>query len=187
MKHMIFMLTAVLAIPAAAETGKICAFGYCMGDSVSETPAGNANGVSYVKAEHPAFSLGLAVYFTGETGVCIVKGLDAVPSPDNYGRATRTVYERFRDRVANKYGEYEEFDHLHAGSIWNEPRYWLTALRKGERTLVSFWSKKNKSDLPKGLHGVSVTADASLVVVEYQFANTDDCMGVGEAKQSEGF
>ena len=162
-------------------------FGYHKGQKIDTPAEGISRGVSYIRVGHRAFSNGVFVYFTETTGVCMLMGLDEVTNPDNYGETHKDAYELFRDRVAAKYGKYEEFDYLRDGSVWDKEQSWLDGLRAKERTLKAYWLAKIGSTLPDGLESIAVEADASFIKVRYQFDNIDEGYAAGEAIQSEDF
>ena len=172
----------------APRTEPPCAFGWCMGHAIDEEPEGrNADGLNYVSMEHDLFGGGVTAYWTPATGVCMVKGLYTVPSPDDYGKAHRSAFNHLSDLVKRKYGEPSHtFDHLGYGSTWNEPRDWLMGLKKDERALTSFWSEK-PSILPAGLEGVRVDAKASGLLITYRFANFLNCIEEGKASLADDF
>ena len=187
MKGILIALLAVvlagLAVHAANEQadGKPCALGFCMGQSIEDKPDGDAHGISYNEYDHRAFNGGVTVYWTETTGVCGVKGFHRVAGADNRGEAHNLAFNRYVELVTRKYGEPDnEFDFVSAGSLWDEPRHWLRGLRSGERSLVSFWVES----LPEGILAIKVEANATFIVVGYQFSNDSECREVG--KQSIG-
>ena len=174
--------------PAAKEDAPPpCAFGYCMGQAIESEPNGKSDrGVPYIAKDHNFFYKVVA-YWTPATGVCNVKGIYVVPSPDDYGEAHRSAFNHISDLVGRKYGEPSDaFDFLDAGSLWDEPRYWLMGLKSGERLLQRFWAKK-PSILPSGLGSISVKASELLIVVDYEFVNFPDCVEEGEASLADDF
>ena len=164
-------------------------FGYCKGQKIDKPAEETAdNGLSYIKVEHKAFDHGVFVYFTDKTGVCMLVGLHEVFDPDKYGDAHKYAYERFRDRVAAKYGEYKEFDYLRDGSVLEGNHQWLKSLRKKERRLAAHWNWiEEDSTLPDGLESITITASEFFIRVEYRFDNYDAGVAAGEAIQSEDF
>ena len=163
-------------------------FGYHKGQKIDTPAEGHTkDGLSYITVDHKAFDEGVVVYFTEKTGVCKLMGFDEVTNPDKYGIEHRNAYERFRDRVAAKYGEYKEYDFLCSSSIWDEPDDWLMSLRKKERTLAAIWIVENGSTLPDGLEGIVVEAGELFIKVTYELDNLDESIAVGETIQSEDF
>ena len=163
-------------------------FGYYKGQKI-DTPAEDhtTKGVSYITVDHQAFNEGVTVYFTEKTGVCMLMGMHKVINPDNYGETHKNDYELFRDRVAAKYGKYEEFDYLRDGSVWDKEQSWLDGLRAKERTLKAYWLEKYGSTLPDGLESIMVEADSTYIAVHYQFDNIDEGFAAGEDRISEDF
>lgn len=148
-------------------------FGYCMGQSITEEPEGrNANGMLYITEKHSVLDE-VSVYWTPAAGVCLLRGVYRVPSPDNYGQAHKAAFDMLTGLVMRKYGEPSDiYDFLHSGSIWNEPNDWLGGLECKERVLSAFWD--GNKGLPAELSAISVDAEESFIVVTYQFANFDE-------------
>ena len=184
-KTMIALLGMALAVTAGAQLKeKTCVLGFCMGDAVDKEPKGTTEGVHYAEAEHDLFYT-VTAYWTRKTGICSVKGLYEVPSPDDFGTAHKAAFNRFVDLVKRKRGEPSKtLDFLKSGSIWKEPRYWRMGLRQNERVLASIWTDK---DVGKGIDGISVSATDSFIVVTYEFDNFDECMETGAAASAEDF
>ena len=163
-------------------------FGYCKGQKI-DTPAEDhtTEGVSYISVDHKAFNEGVTVYFTEKTGVCKLTGFHKVINPDNYGETHKNAYEIFRDRVAAKYGKYEEYDYLRDGSVWNEEQNWLDGLRAKERILSAYWMAEYGSTLPDEVQIIVVEAKELFIKVTYDFDNISEGIAAGEASQSEDF
>ena len=165
-----------------------CALGYCKGQKIDKLAEGeNDTGVRYITVDHRAFSYGVVAYFTEETGVCSLRGLEVITSIYGGGAAHKGAYKHFRDRVAAKYGEYIELDYLHDGSVYDADYQWLDSLRAKERTLAATWHELAGSTLPDGLEGIKVDTTENFITVDYEFDNLDECNMVGEANQSDGF
>ena len=75
-----------------------------------------------------------------EAGLCRISMAGKNVSTNGYGLEVRAEYERLRDLVAGVYGEYDEVDFLFAGSIWDEPGYWMRSFEQGDRRLSATWS-----------------------------------------------
>ena len=165
---------------AKTDTRPQCAFGYCMGQAIDEEPEGKTDdGLLYV--EH---DLRVTALLTNSAGVCAVLGIYHVPSPDRYGNAHREAFNMLSDYVKSTYGEPTgTIDRLWYGSKRDEPKYWLKTLKKGERTLKSYWTKE-PSILPPGL-AIVVKAQDHSVSVSYQFANYVECMDENRSVEAE--
>ncbi len=60
---------------------------------------------------------------------------------DTTGVKTRLLFKRLAAAITAKYGSpKDEWDFLHAGSIWKESHYFCMSLLKEERTLATTWS-----------------------------------------------
>jgi len=79
-------------------------------------------------------------------------------------------------KLGSAYGAGKRFDFLMEGSIWNEPRDYMQALRERERVLAMEWSAEYDSPLRKDVTQVSLFAcvgdgDTGYLAVEYVFSN----------------
>jgi hypothetical protein len=77
-----------------------------------------------------------------------------------YGDELRSAFSSLVSTLEKIYGKARIVDGLKAGSIWNEPRDWMTGLLKKERVLAAYWTRQYQSKLPADLDGVSVEAKA---------------------------
>jgi len=82
--------------------------------------------------------------------------IDLVRIFEEYGIEYITVTNgKVKDIIGQTYGlPTDEFDYLKYGSIWSEPRDWLTALRKGERVYATYWMGDDGLSLPEPLGSI---------------------------------
>jgi len=161
-------------------------FGLAMGISLDEletTPIPNAPGkyvLKRVPRPHPSFESYLA-QIAPRSGLCWIKAIGRDIQADSYGISVRSAYTSMRDKLASIYGQsYDEKDMLLPGSIWDEPREWMMAMKQGERHLVTFWRSRSGHKLPNDLSSMAVAATArsshkAFIAVEYQFQNEAVC------------
>ena len=82
----------------------------------------------------------------------------------------------------DKYGSSKKYNYyLRRGSIWNEPRDWMMALQKKERTLVTYWTADEKSNLPSDIKAIALRAFAlgsekGYLKLVYEFPNFGECV-----------
>ena len=180
----ILAAVVLLTLPsiAMAQEGDVkpCAFGYCRGQIINEEPEGEEDGFLFIRAEHRAFDH-LAVYFTHNQGVCGVAGYSYL-NGDEYGLAHKREFSKFVDLVRRKNGSPTvENDFLRPGSIWDEPQYWLMALRRQEYVLDTAWVAKEGSELPRGMKLIGVQATPDSIIVRYYFDNMEKCQTEAQA------
>jgi hypothetical protein len=89
-------------------------------------------------------------------GLCTIQAIGKTLQTSVYGDGLRTAFKEIEELLIAKYGEPRRIDFLRSGSIWNEPRDWMMALQKEERSLASIWDTK----LPAGLRFIGVEATA---------------------------
>ncbi|MBA3340609.1 MAG: hypothetical protein H0T48_02110 [Gemmatimonadaceae bacterium] len=113
-------------------------------------------------------------------GLCKVMAASSSINNDSYGVATQRKFKEIKAALTAKYGATDrEFDFLHAGSIWNEPRDWMLAVRQNERSLAAFWSKDKTLTHPLTEIALVVRADGwdtGYITVGYEFANSKSCL-----------
>jgi len=81
---------------------------------------------------------------------------------DEYGEKIRNEFNKVKDIISQTYGlPTIESDYLKSGSIWSEPRDWLTALRKEERVYETSWHGDDGLSLPAPLGSIALKIDFS--------------------------
>ena len=91
-----------------------------------------------------------AVSITQKYGVIAITALGNEIENDEYGITIKSEAEKVVKQLTDVYGKpYLVLDELKEGSIWTEPRDWLTSVRKKERDYVYYWvpDLKNEIDL----------------------------------------
>jgi hypothetical protein len=86
-----------------------------------------------VPVPHPAFE-SYSVTVTQGDGLCKVMGIGKTLDTNSFGTEIQSAFDELEQALARKYGRHKKFDFLQAGSIWNEPRDWMSGLRHKERT-----------------------------------------------------
>lgn len=129
---------------------------------------------------HPIFK-DFRLIITPNHGLCkFVAWSDGI-NTSVYGDELRQVYDNIYSALERKYGSNLKFDHLNAGSIWDERRDWMMGLYKKERTLSTYWDEEEKSSLSDQLQAVTLKAIAvsqnvGLISVTYEFDNAASCL-----------
>lgn len=133
-----------------------------------------------VPKPHPSFEL---FRFTvgPKSGLCQISSVSRDIGTSAYGNELRSAFADLRGQLVGKYGDPEDRDELAEGSIWNEPRDWMTGLRKKERSLGSIWTAMSAGrDLGHRLIQISLQAaalddDLGYLRLSYYFSNWSEC------------
>lgn len=145
-------------------------------------------GITYAFEKAPKHYPGTDLYFvrigSGDVGLCSITAIAFVDS-SNFGDAVRTRFLKTREELSNKYGEPTSvYDFLRPGSLWNRPRDWMMGLAKGDRTLSSFWikkdDKKKQLNLSPEINNIALQAfgrssSRAAIHLIYEFNNFDAC------------
>lgn len=148
--------------------------------------------MSYDALESPNGFSALTVYGTENTGACRLQLIKTLENADAYGDDVRSAMTNIKDTLESKYDNASsEYDYLRHGSIWDEPKDWLTGLRLKERTYSFYWLDLDSTNFA-GVKNISLVAQSpggrtAFVILIYDFANSDDCMSESKAKQTEQF
>ena len=138
---------------------------------------------------HPDFEA-YSVILTPEQGLCKIQAVGKDIETSGYGTELQGKFKDLIDALSSKYGAPgDNWDFLHAGSIWKEPQYWMMGMIKKERTLSAGWSKPKKSNLPHSLESILVqvaalSSNKGYIRISYEFDNIDACMAVLQAKKN---
>jgi len=94
--------------------------------------------------------------------------------------------------IERAYGEYQLYDFLRPGSIWDESRDFMMGMIEKERGLAAFWEKDAKSSLPDDLESVGVVArpastSQGYLILEYTFRNFDEAQKKFREQQDSVF
>ena len=125
---------------------------------------------------HPDF-FSYVIRVSPTLGLYYIKAL-AKTDTSVYGTQLQDLYNKIKMSLSKTYGKYYEKDSLKVGSIWNEPRDWMTSLLKKERDLFCYWSKDDGATLPDDIFYVQLEAkalsdDSGLLVLDYYFSNSE--------------
>lgn len=132
---------------------------------------------------------------TPGSGLCKMSAIGKTIKTSVYGNELRSEYASLKAALTEKYGKpTNDFDRLRQGSIWDEPRDWMMALFKKERTLSAFWDAEpdkkgaSKITLPNDLVIIRIFATAEgtesgYINVSYAFSNESAC--VAEIKKAK--
>jgi len=128
---------------------------------------------------HPGFG-NYVLKILPKAGVCLVRAIGLNIRSSSHGVEVRNAFEDMATSIADTYGEYGERDFLRPGSYWDEPEYWMMALRKNERALQAVWSQEEGSTLSNGISSIILGTSArsgseGYLQLQYQFKNSQRC------------
>ncbi len=140
-----------------------------------------------VPQPHSAFKEYL-LFFGPKTGLCKIIATSPEVATSGYGTELRSAFERLEARLKVQYGKHERVDFLQKGSIWNEPKDFMTGLLKEERILISYWSMEGGATLKDSISGLMLEAHAlsqekGAISVGYEFQNRDECQKEHDAAE----
>lgn len=181
MKRLLFL---VLMAPVMVAAGPL---GFEMGQSADEiskkvdikevkryvyasttTPNPNDNFDSY------------ALVITPEHGLCKIMAKGREFQSSSFGDEVISRIGSLSAALEKKYGAPKKFDYVKVGSMWDERKYWMMGLLKGDRTLAHFWGADGES-LADNIRGISLTAKATSInsasiTLSYDFNNAKECL-----------
>lgn len=122
---------------------------------------------------HPQFKSYMFVSAPA-TGVARVLARTLPNDNDDFGSATRAIYERLLGQLTGRYGAAQTFDFLKVGSIWTEDREFASSIRADERVLSAFW-ETGQAKLPAELEEIQLRVvdegEGLIVLVTYTGSN----------------
>ena len=146
-------------------------FGYEMGQTISGEPDGQMDSGFLYQFSPKEFAgwAWVAALYTPQTGVCAVRAFKEVSDGDAYGYAHQNAADSLVELLTKKYGAFDKEDSLMNGSIWDEPKDWLAAIREGERT----YSYGKEGAIEGNLESIYVYVDYGGIMLNYAFNNYD--------------
>ena len=96
-----------------------------------------------VPKPHSLFNLYI-VRISPTKGLYWLKAISKDISTSVYGTELVSEFDDLEKKLKKVYGENKRLDFLQYESIWNEPKDWMMALMKKERTLIAYWDKSTK-------------------------------------------
>lgn len=124
---------------------------------------------------HPDFD-DYRLVITPKFGLCKFTGWISNVSTNGFGSNLRQKYESLFEALSAKYGAPQSYDFLQKGSIWHEPREFMTALKKEERSLAAFWTQ-DKLALPDNIAAITLKAHAiseSVGMISLSYSSTKE-------------
>lgn len=122
-----------------------------------------------------------------EFGVCNIRASRRVET-NEFGHQAVTTADEVVQRITEKYGEPDvTHDYLLDGSLWTEPRDWMTALLKKDRVWIAHWLPSHET-----INTITVllTAESELeaeLSVTYQSSDYGECLKIADANAGISF
>jgi len=138
---------------------------------------------------HPDFEI-YSIILTPQQGLCKIQAAGKDVKTSSFGSELKEKHNDLVKALSNKYGSPgNNFDFLRTGSIWKDPQDWMMALLKKERTLASYWSPPERTNLPDSVLSIQLEAAASsgstgYIRLGYEFDNLDACLAVLKEKKN---
>ena len=186
-------LVMCLSVDASAGV-----FGVSQGDPITKyspsdiRPIGGGVKVARIVVPTPNRNFDLyTAYYTPTIGICKLIAHGVTLENDKWGFQVTSEYKKIRDILVSKYGNGDEYDYLNEGALWSEPEEFAASLNKDERTLQTFWIKKDGAQLPEDIKAITVYAAAldfsdTYVVAGYEFSNFEKCLALIEKSDGSG-
>ena len=150
-----------------------------------------AAGVYLVDVPQPHSSFEkYAIRISPTLGLYYIKAIGKDISTSSYGLELKSEFTEMKEKLQMGYGEGDELDYLLPGSIWNEPRDYMMALIKNERTLAHLWGETDgsKPALKNSIIAIALVAkatkaDTGYISIEYYFENHSTAEKEAEAAE----
>lgn len=114
---------------------------------------------------------------TPQHGLCKVTAIGVDIPMNSFGSQVQERFERVRTDLEAKYGSAKTYDHLRAGSIWDDPDDWAMGLLKEERTLVAFFNEPKVDSVEiVSLQAKATSISTGYLTISYEFKNSDPCL-----------
>ncbi|HEK0905417.1 TPA: hypothetical protein SMQ04_000127 [Pseudomonas putida] len=113
-------------------------------------------------------------------GLCQIRAIGKTINTNDYGHQLRGTFESLQGALTTVYGKPKIYDGLMPGSLWKEPRDWMMALHKKDRSLIAEWNATQSAPLKSDVKGITLVAraqgtDKGYVMAQYSFANESTC------------
>ena len=189
MRVLLCLPAVLLAVATAASAGP---FGLSLGQDLESLQSEEVSSQDFyyrlksVPKPHSSFDAYYATVSPGQ-GLCRILAFTPNTENDRFGNEAKDTFEAVSGQLSNVYGESDFFDTLAPGSLWDEPGNWSMSVYTNDRSYVEFWSEETGAVLKDDIEGISLRAsalraDATYLVLEYQFKNFANCAAERNAK-----
>ena len=162
-------------------------YGYC-----SETATDAFYTCSTSPKPHSAFGYYLVYYMDG-IGLCKVVGVGKDIENDRYGGKSRDIADEIAQQIEKKYGAHTaKLDFLSSGSLWDEPKYWMTGIDAEDRYYIYYWLEGEGYKKVADVTAISVAVRASgsrtgYVTAGFEFSALSRCVSAKDDADSGAF
>ena len=189
MKKLISIFTLLFICSLSVFAGP---FGLDIGMTIEDvTKACGGNKPEYISDDryyiqpvksHPLFE-GYAVWISETEGLYYIKGISREIPANSYGTEVKQEFARLLSPLERKYGKFSKTDKISNDTLFQDEKYWMTAVAEGSRTYEAHWTAdENNFEKFGGLTtisaGVRTKATYSItkayIWIEYGFANATD-------------
>lgn len=189
MKKLISIFTLLFVYSFSVFAGP---FGLDMGMTLEEVAeACGENEPKYISDDryyiqpvksHPLFE-GYVVWISEAEGLYYIKGISREIQANSYGTEVKQEFARLLSPLERKYGTFAKIDKISKDSLFQDEKYWMTAVAEGSRTFEAHWSDgEDASEKFGGLTTISIgirtqatyITDKAYIWIEYGFANATD-------------
>jgi hypothetical protein len=130
---------------------------------------GNAYILNTAPSPHPDFDE-YVLLFSPSKGLVKLMAYSKTIVTNGWGQEVQSKFDEVNEALTKKYGTGKKLDYLRSGSLWDEPKDWMMGLRKGERTLVSYWEPTTDDDVTLiSLSAKAVSLEEGKLVLTYEF------------------
>jgi len=133
-----------------------------------------------VPKPHSLFNLYI-VRISPTKGLYWLKAISKDISTSVYGTELVSEFDDLEKKLKKVYGENKRLDFLQYESIWNEPKDWMMALMKKERTLIAYWDKSTKFKPKDNLYKIilatnPINTNKGYLSLEYYYSIYNECV-----------
>lgn len=123
-----------------------------------------------------------------KTGLVKIVAIGKTIRTNGYGMEIQSEFEDISKALSGTYGPGQKMDFLRSGSIWNEPREWMTGLLKKERFLAWAWKENLPNNLViVGLDATALSDEAGYLDITYEFKGFHDYLTEKKEQENKVF
>ena len=128
---------------------------------------------------HPLFFF-FFVWISEAEGLYYIKGISREIQANSYGTEVKQEFARLLSPLERKYGKFAKIDKISKDSLFQDEKYWMTAVAEGSRTFEAHWSDgEDASEKFGGLTTISIgirtqatyITNKAYIWIEYGFVN----------------
>lgn len=140
---------------------------------------------------HPKFD-NYIVWIDPDVGLYYIKAITADIHTNGYGTELKNQFMEILSPLDNKYGKFKLIDYIEPSSLWDDDRYWVMGLCKGDRTCFAYCSRENDNKLPEDINSIGLTikadySDTGYIALEYELSNNDEIKTKKQERDEDTF